>query len=87
MDAGEYEARSAFEAGADFVTVLGVTDLATVEACLKTADRYGKTVVVDMICVADMPERIAQLGGSASRLSRSIRAWTSKPRAGRRSTT
>jgi 3-hexulose-6-phosphate synthase len=61
MDAGEYEARSAFEAGADYVTVLGVTDLATVEGCLKTADRYGKTVVVDMICVADLAERIAQL--------------------------
>jgi 3-hexulose-6-phosphate synthase len=61
MDAGEYEARSAFEAGADYVTVLGVTDLATVEACLKAAARYGKTVVVDMICVADMPGRIAEL--------------------------
>jgi len=61
MDAGEYEARSAFEAGADYVTVLGVTDLATVKGCLKTADQYDKTVVVDMICVPDMPERIAQL--------------------------
>ncbi len=61
MDAGEYEARSAFEAGADYVTVLGVTDLATVKGCLKTADKYGKTVVVDMICVPDMRDRIAQL--------------------------
>jgi 3-hexulose-6-phosphate synthase len=61
MDAGEYEARSAFAAGADYVTVLGVTDLATVEGCLKTAAAYGKTVVVDMICVADLPTRIAQL--------------------------
>ncbi len=61
MDAGEYEAGLAFEAGADYVTVLGVTDLATVAGCLKTAARYGKTVVVDMICVADMPARIAEL--------------------------
>jgi 3-hexulose-6-phosphate synthase len=61
MDAGKYEARSAFEAGADYITVLGVTDLATVEGCLKTADKYGKTVVVDMICVPDMLERIAQV--------------------------
>ena len=61
MDAGEYEARSAFAAGADYVTVLGVTDLATVEGCLKTAAAYGKTVVVDMICVSDLPSRIAQL--------------------------
>ncbi len=61
MDAGAYEARSAFEAGADYVTVLGVTDLATVEGCLETAAKYGKTVVVDMICVADTPDRIAEL--------------------------
>ena len=63
MDAGELEAGSAFAAGADYVTALGVTDLATVEACLKTAARYGKTVVVDMICVPDMAERIARLEG------------------------
>ena len=61
MDAGEYESRSAFEAGADYVTVLGVTDLATVQGCLRTAEKYGGTVVVDMICVADLAERIAQL--------------------------
>ena len=61
MDAGEYELRSAFEAGADYVTVLGVTDLATVQGCLRTAEKYGGTVVVDMICVADLAERIAQL--------------------------
>lgn len=34
MDAGDYEARSAFLAGADYVTVLGVTDLLTVKCCL-----------------------------------------------------
>lgn len=63
MDAGEYEARSAFAAGADYVTVLGVTDLATVEGCLRTSESLGKTVVVDMICVDDLPTRIAQLEG------------------------
>jgi 3-hexulose-6-phosphate synthase len=61
MDAGEYEARSAFEAGADYVTVLGVTELATVRGCLRAAETFGKTVVVDMICVADIPRRIAEL--------------------------
>ncbi len=61
MDAGAYEARLAFEAGADYVTALGVTDLATVSACLKTAAEYGRTVVVDMICVDDMAKRIGQL--------------------------
>jgi 3-hexulose-6-phosphate synthase len=61
MDAGEYEAKLAFDAGADYVTVLGVTDLATIEGCLKAAQNCNKAVVVDMICVSDMPQRIAQL--------------------------
>lgn len=61
MDAGDYEARSAFLAGADFVTVLGVTDLLTVKSCVATAADFGKTIVVDMICVADMAKRIQQL--------------------------
>ena len=45
MDAGALEATSAFEAGADYVTVLAVTDLATVEDCLKAGRTYGKKVV------------------------------------------
>jgi 3-hexulose-6-phosphate synthase len=61
MDAGDYEARSAFQAGADYVTVLGVTDLLTVESCVRTAREFGKTIVVDMICVRDMEDRIRQL--------------------------
>lgn len=61
MDAGAYEARSVFAAGADYVTAMGVTDLATIEGCLKAACEFGRTVVVDMMCVADMMERIAQL--------------------------
>ncbi|MGN0592837.1 MAG: 3-hexulose-6-phosphate synthase [Ruminococcus sp.] len=61
MDAGELEAASAFEAGADYVTVLAVTDIATVEACVATANKYGKKVVMDMICVPDIPGKIAQL--------------------------
>ena len=64
MDAGEYETRSALEAGADYVTVLGVTDLTTVMGCLKSAKRYGRTVVVDMICVDDLRGRIEQLEGT-----------------------
>ena len=61
MDAGALEARSAFAAGADYVTVLGVTDLLTVRACLDVAKEFGGTVVVDMICVDDLPKRVAEL--------------------------
>lgn len=61
MDAGHYEARQAFAAGAAYVTVLGVTDLLTVKGCLEVAAEFGGTVVADMICVEDLPKRIGQL--------------------------
>lgn len=61
MDAGYYEAEEALKAGADYVTVLGVTDNLTIKGCLDAAAAYGKQVVVDMICVADLPGRIGEL--------------------------
>lgn len=61
MDAGRLEAESAFRAGADLVTVLAVTDLATVRACVEAADRAGGRVVADMICVADLAVRAGEL--------------------------
>lgn len=61
MDAGDYEAEEALKAGADYVTVLGVTDILTVKGCIDAANRYGKQVVVDMIYVEDMPKKIAQM--------------------------
>ena len=41
MDAGEYEAEETFKAGADYCTVLGVTDTLTIEGCVKAAKEYG----------------------------------------------
>jgi 3-hexulose-6-phosphate synthase len=61
MDAGYYETEEALKAGADYVTVLGVTDTLTVKGCVEAANAYGKEVVADMICVSDMPKRIAEL--------------------------
>lgn len=61
MDAGDLEAASAFKAGADYVTVLGTTDILTVQSCVETANKYGKEIVVDMICVEDIPKKIKQL--------------------------
>ncbi len=57
MDAGAYESAMAFNAGADFCTVLGVTDDSTIKACLEVAAARGKAVFVDLICVADVAER------------------------------
>ena len=58
MDAGGYETEIALDAGADYVTVLGITDTATIRACVEKAKAYDRQVVVDMICVPDMPQRI-----------------------------
>lgn len=61
MDGGYYEAQLGFEAGAEYVTVLGVSDLVTIQNCVKAAEDFNKQVVVDMICVENLPERIAEL--------------------------
>ena len=61
MDAGEYAAAIAFEAGADYCTVLGCTDLITIGGCLKAAERFGRKAVVDMICVDDIEARTRKL--------------------------
>lgn len=61
MDGGTYETQEAMLAGADYVTVLGVTEDVTVRRCVEAAQAYGKQVVVDMICVPDIPGRVTQL--------------------------
>ena len=58
MDAGAYESQIAFDAGADYITVLGITDNATIKACIEKALEYGRKVVVDMICVPNLKRRI-----------------------------
>ena len=58
MDGGAYEANIAFEAGADYVTVLGVTDDLTIQDCVKIAKKAGRRVVVDMICASDLKQRM-----------------------------
>lgn len=58
MDAGGYEAKLAFEAGADYVTVLGVTDDLTIKDCVSAAKKAGAKIMVDMICVNNLKDRI-----------------------------
>lgn len=57
MDAGELEARIAFEAGADLVSVLGTADDSTIVGAVNAAREHGKGVVVDLIGVADKTSR------------------------------
>ncbi len=63
MDAGKLEARLAFEAGADLVSVLGVANDATIAGAVEAGRELSKTVVADLIGVpaAYRLERIAQL--------------------------
>lgn len=61
MDGGYLEAKYAFEAGASYATVMGVSDSLTIAAAAKAAREYDRNLVVDMLCVTDLPKRIAEL--------------------------
>lgn len=61
MDAGAYEARLAFDAGADIVTVLAVTDDLTIQDCIEEARKAGKKLMADLICVSDIPQKVRRL--------------------------
>lgn len=63
MDAGSCEAELAFQAGADYVTVLAVTDDRTIQDVVSMARKYGKKTVADMICVENLEERAKELDG------------------------
>lgn len=51
MDAGLYEAKPFYQAGADICTVLGVSGLATIKGVVEAANAYGKEAQVDLINV------------------------------------
>lgn len=61
MDVGEYVATLAYEAGADYCTVLSVTDTKTIKGCVEAAAAHDRQVYVDMICQPDIPGRVAEL--------------------------
>lgn len=58
MDAGAYESELAFDAGAEYVTVLGVTDDLTIKGCVEEAKKQNRQIMVDMICVDDLANRV-----------------------------
>lgn len=61
MDGGRKEASMAFDNGADYVTVLALTDHSTMKSCVEIAKAKGKKVVADMICVKDIPQTVKDL--------------------------
>lgn len=60
MDAGDYEAHIAFEAGATIVTVCGAANLVTVENAIDQAKMEGCKVMIDMIAVENLEEKLAE---------------------------
>ncbi len=61
MDAGAYESGEQFEAGANCISVLGVTDDATIRACVEEAKKYHGEVSVDTICILDLIKRMEEV--------------------------
>src|SRR5213594_3934036 len=61
MDTGAFEVEIAAKAGADVITVMGVTDDATILEAVKAARRYGAKIMVDLMRVADKPMRAKEL--------------------------
>ena len=51
--------RKAYEAGADYATVMGFSSDATIKACLQVAQEFGKECFIDILEVSD--ERLAHL--------------------------
>ena len=61
MDAGEAEAEIAFAAGADIVTVMGVSGDETIQGAFASAKKHDGQVMVDMMQVSDPLERADKL--------------------------
>lgn len=61
MDAGAYEVMKASEAGADIITVLGVSDDSTIAGAVDEAKKQGKLIMVDMINVQNLEVRAREI--------------------------
>jgi len=61
VDAGALEAKMAFEAGANAVTVMGFASDETVECVVRVAREFGGCVMVDLMGFAEPGERIREL--------------------------
>lgn len=60
-DAGALEAEMAFKAGADYITILGSVDDATIAGAVAKAKEYNRAVVVDTIGIADRVKRAKEV--------------------------
>ncbi|SFB20336.1 MULTISPECIES: 3-hexulose-6-phosphate synthase [unclassified Bacillus (in: firmicutes)] len=62
IDNAVYECKITFDAGADVVTVMGVSPLVTIETCLVEAEKRNKRIMIDLLNtdVASLPRDIAE---------------------------
>jgi 3-hexulose-6-phosphate synthase len=62
MDAASYEVSQAVKfVGADIVTILGVSEDASIKSAIEEAHNNGKELLVDMIAVQNLEQRAAEL--------------------------
>lgn len=61
MDAAGYEVSQAVKFGADIVTILGVSEDASIKSAIEEAHNSGKELLVDMIAVQNLEQRAAEL--------------------------
>lgn len=61
IDAGEFEASLCFDANADIVTVLGVSNSVTIANVLNVSRQRNKKVMVDLIEVKDVHSKVIEL--------------------------
>ena len=54
MDTGFLEASIAYEAGADYATVMAAADIGTVSGAVEARDKYGRGIMVDLLGVKDL---------------------------------
>ncbi|WP_186306265.1 orotidine 5'-phosphate decarboxylase / HUMPS family protein, partial [Staphylococcus epidermidis] len=59
MDAAGYEVSQAVKFGADIVTILGVSEDASIKSAIEEAHNNGKELLVDMIAVQNLKQRPA----------------------------
>ena len=57
IDNARYEFEMCFEAGADVATVMGVSPLVTIDACMEVAERYNKIVMIDLLNTTEQQKR------------------------------
>ena len=61
MDGGAFESRIIFDAGADYVTILGVTDNSTIKECISEAKKSNRKTVIDLISIKDIVQRVIEI--------------------------